>query len=180
MKPYSGSGRAEFCNISMAAPTVILVTQRQRVPAVPFHCPLSCHPPARCWPLAMKKGSSSLTTASTCLSHVGHHIAVLPAKMCRVSTSPSLRERFSFTFLPGHPSPLPLSPLGSHRSLWPCSWQVVFSPALCLLHQAVAGMVPCLILRLHVAKPRLPPSGRAQRSPTYSQAWISRWARGTL
>lgn len=46
---------------------------------------------------------------------------------------PSLRERFSFSFLPGHPSLLSLAPLGSHRPLWLCSWQDVFSPAQCLL-----------------------------------------------
>lgn len=40
MKLYTVSGRDEFCNISVAVPTMTLVTQRQKVPELTSPCPM--------------------------------------------------------------------------------------------------------------------------------------------
>lgn len=142
--------------------------------AGPFHLLSNCCPPAQQQLSALKKGNSPLTTASTCLSHIGHHIAVLPAKGCRVSAS--LPPKGKGSPFPSHLatlSPLSLAPMGSHRPPCLCLWQGGSHT------KQQQDLVPCFVLSLHVAKPRLlrvEEHPGVQRFPTYSQARISWWA----
>lgn len=111
MKLYICSGREKFWDVKSSFPFVPLRAKRQSVSSCLLSPSIEFCPPAQQRLSSLKKGNSPLTTAPACLSHVGHHVAVLPAKGCRVSAS--LPPKGKGSPFPSHLatlSPLSLSP----------------------------------------------------------------------